>query len=118
MSARCSSLLRCTPNIHITEQDDCSFRADVTLTAGQRAVFALLAGEDEPLGVPPIEEIDARIDVSDQAWRCWAEGLHYNGPHQAVVRRSALALKLLLYSPSGAIVATATNLSPGTYRRP
>ena len=75
-------------------------------------MLAVLAGEDEPLGVPPIADVDARIDLSDGAWRTWAEGLHYDGRHREAVRRSALALKLLLFSPSGAIAAAATTSMP------
>jgi GH15 family glucan-1,4-alpha-glucosidase len=105
-------LFRCTPNVRVTEEEDRTIAAEVTLSAGERAVFALLAGEDEPLGVPPIEDIDGRIDTSDEAWRMWANTLRYDGPHRQEVRRSALALKLLLYSPSGAIAAAATTSLP------
>lgn len=105
-------LFRCSDNVRITEEEDRTIAATVTLSAGERATVALLAGEDEPLGVPTMEEVDARIDVSDEAWRRWAEGLCYDGPHRDEVRRSALALKLLLYSPSGAIAAAATTSLP------
>ena len=105
-------LLRRSANVEITEEQDRTIAATMTLSAGERAVVALVAGQDEPLGVPPVEEIDARIDVSDGAWRSWAGGLTYDGPHREEVRRSALALKLLLYSPSGAIAAAATTSLP------
>jgi GH15 family glucan-1,4-alpha-glucosidase len=105
-------LFRYTPNVRITEEEDRSIAAEVTLRQGERATLAILAGENEPLGVPPIEEIDARIDTSDQAWKGWADGLRYDGPHRDAVRRSGLALKLLLYSPSGAVAAAATTSLP------
>ncbi len=105
-------LFRCSDNVRVTEEEDRTIAATVTLSAGERATVALLAGEDEPLGVPTMEEVDRRIDVSDEAWRRWAEGLRYDGPHRDAVRRSALALKLLLYSPSGAIAAAATTSLP------
>ncbi|WP_438345322.1 glycoside hydrolase family 15 protein [Methylorubrum populi] len=105
-------LFRCSDNVRITEEEDRTVAATVTLAAGECATVALIAGEDEPLGVPTMEEVDARIDVSDEAWRRWAEGLRYDGPHRDEVRRSALALKLLLYSPSGAIAAAATTSLP------
>ncbi len=105
-------LLRVSDNVRIVEEEDRTITATVTLATGERATVAILAGEDEPLGVPPIGEIDARIDTSDEAWRSWAGGLHYEGPHREVVRRSALALKFLLYSPSGGIAAAATTSLP------
>ena len=76
---------------------------------GQRAVIAILAVQAEPLIMATIEEIDARIDLSDRAWREWtAKGMDYDGLYADSVRRSALALKLLIYSPTGSIAAAAT----------
>jgi GH15 family glucan-1,4-alpha-glucosidase len=103
-------LFRHTDNVRVLEEKDEHIEAEVTVRPGERAVIALVAGENEPLGVPPIEEIDARIDTSDRAWREWAQGVSYDGPHHAPVRRSALVLKLLLYSSSGAIAAATTSL--------
>lgn len=80
--------------------------------AGERQTIAIIAGEDEPLVVPTIEEIDNRIDISDQEWRTWANSIDYNGPDRDAFVRSALALKLLLYSPSGAIAAAPTTSLP------
>ena len=105
-------VLRHSDNVRVVEEDDRTIAATVTLGEGERAGVAILAGEDEPLGVPPGADIDARIDTSDTAWRAWAQGLHYDGPHRSPVRRSALTLKLLLYSPSGAIAAAATTSLP------
>lgn len=84
----------------------------VAVAAGERQVVAIVAGRDEPLVVPSIDDIDARIDTSDQEWRTWANGVTYQGASRAEFIRSALALKLLLYSPSGAIAAAATTSLP------
>lgn len=84
----------------------------VTVAAGERRTVAIVAGRDEPLVVPPIAEIDARIDTSDAEWRDWAAGVTYRGADRPAFLRSALALKLLLYSPSGAIAAAATTSLP------
>ncbi|MBE7212273.1 MAG: glycoside hydrolase family 15 protein [Gluconacetobacter diazotrophicus] len=105
-------LLRRSDNVRVTREADESIEAEITVREGERAVVAILAGSDEPLGVPAIDEIDARIDTSDAAWREWANGIRYDGPYREAVRRSALALKLLLFSPSGAIAAAATTSLP------
>ncbi len=105
-------LFRHTDNFRILAQTDEHIEAEVTVRAGERALIAILAGDDEPLGVSSLAEIDERLDTSDHAWRAWARGIHYDGPHGDIVRRSALVLKLLLYSPSGAIAAAATTSLP------
>ncbi|WP_029603793.1 glycoside hydrolase family 15 protein [Kozakia baliensis] len=106
------ALLRHSDNVRIVKERDQSVEAEVVIGEKTRATIALQAAEDEPLGVPPIEEIDARIETSDHAWQEWAAGLHYDGPYRERVRRSALALKLLLSSSSGAIAAAATTSLP------
>ncbi|WP_409457351.1 glycoside hydrolase family 15 protein [Rhizobium sp.] len=83
-----------------------------SVSAGERQTIAIVAGEDEPLVVPTIEEIDNRIDISDQEWRTWAKSIDYDGHDRDAFVRSALALKLLLYSPSGAIAAASTTSLP------
>ena len=86
--------------------------ADITVCAGERRTVAIVAGRDEPLVAPTIEEIDCRIDLSDQEWKDWSARLHAPSLYRDAFVRSALALKLLLYSPSGAIAAAATTSLP------
>jgi len=94
------------------ERTDAGVTGTLSVAAGEREVLAIVAGMDEPLVVPPIAEIDGRIDISDEEWRAWAGGIVHDGPSRAAVIRSALALKLLLFSPSGAIAAAATTSLP------
>lgn len=105
-------MLRTSPEVVITEYTDRLVRARFTVSAERRVTVALLASEDEPFAVPTLEQIDARIDLSDGAWRDWTDTLNFTGAYATEVRRSALALKLLLYSPSGAIAAAATSSLP------
>lgn len=105
-------MLRMSSNVTVVEHGDRLLRARCIVKQGQRVVLAILASEDEPFAVPTLDDIDARIDLSDGAWRDWTSTLTYEGRYITQVRRSALALKLLLYSPSGAIAAAATSSLP------
>ncbi len=70
----------------------------MTVEAGQARALAILAGEHEPLVVAPVADIDRRIEVSCKAWREWTRGWDTPGGYREQVERSALALKVLLYS--------------------
>lgn len=98
--------------LQIQRKDDLGVRAEVRVAAGEKVVMAIVSGRDEPLVVPSLELIDARIDGSHREWLQWSECLSYDGPYQTLVVRSALALKLLLSSPTGAIMAAATTSLP------
>ncbi len=95
----------------LREEDD-GLQAQLDTHPGSRSVLAVMASADEPLVLPSLETIDGRIDRSDQAWREWCGNLTYEGDYKDEVCRSALALKLLLYSPTGAIAAAATSALP------
>ena len=105
-------MLRSTPNICVVEENDRSITLEGTMQNGDRGLVAIIVGEDQPLGIPSTDDIDKRIDVGDQAWRDWTKGLRYEGPYRGYLVRSALALKLLLFSPSGAIAAAGTTSLP------
>jgi GH15 family glucan-1,4-alpha-glucosidase len=105
-------MLRTTPNLIAIETSDRFVAFEGTLRAGQHGLVAVICGEAQPLGIPSTEAIEERIDLGDKAWRTWAKGLRYQGPHREHLVRSALALKLLLFSPSGAIAAAGTTSLP------
>ncbi|MGI4778556.1 MAG: glycoside hydrolase family 15 protein [Janthinobacterium lividum] len=97
--------------VRIDWSDD-GITGEVVVAAGERRTVAVVAGRDEPLVAPSVEEVDERIDVSDAEWRIWCKGVSFQGEDRPAFLRSALALKLLLYSPSGAIAAAATTSVP------
>jgi GH15 family glucan-1,4-alpha-glucosidase len=79
---------------------------------GTRSVVALCAAHGEPLVVPTRGELEARLDGTGATWRRWSDDLGYAGRWRAAVIRSALALKLLVHAPSGALAAAATTSLP------
>lgn len=101
-------------NDHGDEPEAGCARLRLRTHPGSRSTLGLLVTDGQPLMDTPIEAIDIRIDRSDGQWRNWSEDVHYDGPYRERVLRSALALKLLLFSPTGAITAAATTSLPET----
>jgi GH15 family glucan-1,4-alpha-glucosidase len=86
--------------------------AEFSISDGEKALVALVAADGEPLLFPAREEVERRMDQSASFWQRWTRGRTYDGPWREAVLRSALALKLLIYAPSGAIAAAATSSLP------
>ncbi len=81
-------------------------------TPESRHLVAIVGTHGEPLNLPVAQEIERRLDLTIQGWRTWSASLSYHGQWEQQVERSALALKLLIYSPTGAIAAAATTSLP------
>jgi GH15 family glucan-1,4-alpha-glucosidase len=104
-------------------------RAGLVLRAGQRfsvagpaATATVTLGPGEGLDLllqwggapePPAEgEAGRLLDYTVAYWRSWLRRSRYRGRYREMVERSALVLKLLVYQPTGALVAAPTTSLP------
>jgi GH15 family glucan-1,4-alpha-glucosidase len=93
--------------------DDVGVRGRVRLRAGETRSLSLSFASDGPAVLPPLGLCSQRaLARSIEWWRAWARRLTFDGPARDAVLRSALALKLLIYSPSGAVLAAPTTSLP------
>ncbi len=84
--------------------------ATVRLQKGKRRVLILAAQPCTSFN--PLDRIDLYESVTTAFWREWIAYCRYSGPYERPVKRSLLAIKLLIYAPSGAIVAAPTTSLP------
>ena len=79
---------------------------------GGRALLVLATATGEPLVLPGRTAVEARLQGTIRFWERWSAARPCDGPWREMVVRSALALKLLNFAPSGASVAAATTSLP------
>ncbi|MBI4525397.1 MAG: glycoside hydrolase family 15 protein [Deltaproteobacteria bacterium] len=80
------------------------------LSSGERFQLTLRWGSGLPshAHLSPEELLGETL----RAWRRWMHRFQYEGPEESLVRRSAITLKLLDYTPNGAILAAPTSSLP------
>jgi GH15 family glucan-1,4-alpha-glucosidase len=90
-------------------EDDAAV-ADFTLEASESAAFVLRELDSDATSGShwSAEEAEAAFRETVVYWRRWLSQSSYRGRWREMVNRSALALKLLTYEPTGAIVAAPT----------
>ncbi|HKG49771.1 MAG TPA: glycoside hydrolase family 15 protein [Actinomycetales bacterium] len=94
--------------------DDAGVVARFSLDEGESVDFALeWNGELRP--TPP-GEVDELLERTHEFWQRWLGQSRYRGRWREQVNRSALALKLLVYHPTGALVAAPTTSLPEQLR--
>ena len=94
----------------LTAEDGGGARSRFTLGDGEQATFVLSALEDGE--GPEAALLDGSFEELLQStldyWRRWLSRCTYHGRWREEVYRSALALKLMVYAPTGALVAAPT----------
>jgi GH15 family glucan-1,4-alpha-glucosidase len=83
-----------------------------TARAGRDSLLTLVAADHAPLVLPSAADVRQRRVDTEEAWRKWSDSVPYAGADREIVLRSALALKLLTYAPTGAMAAAATSSLP------
>lgn len=86
--------------------------ATFTVQAGHRHVVGVVSSDADPLFLCDVGSIDHRIDVTTGNWREWVSQVDWRGPGREQILRSALALKTLVITGTGAVAAAATTSLP------
>ena len=85
----------------------------VRLAAGERRCLSLSYVKSDIGVIAPLGDYaDQRLAASVAWWKDWSSRCRYAGPYGDAVLRSAITLKLLTYSLSGAVVAAPTTSLP------
>lgn len=111
------------PSFSLSVADDAeawyqSVIGHATLREGECLIFALGVGRSAQAARRLVENelhlrnFDAELAHTLHCWRQWITGCNYEGPYADWVQRSALALKMMTYAPTGAIVAAPTTSLP------
>jgi GH15 family glucan-1,4-alpha-glucosidase len=97
-------------DVRLEEKAKGAAGANFTLGQGERATFVLAHLEE---GEGPGEILsdvgfDELLLATIRYWRRWLSNSTYHGRWREMVHRSALVLKLMVYDPTGALVASPT----------
>jgi GH15 family glucan-1,4-alpha-glucosidase len=91
---------------------DAGAEAEFEVAGGGCALLAMSSAYAEPLILPGRRDVTQRLALTAAFWAQWSRAHDYAGPWADLVIRSALALKLMIFAPSGAPVAAPTTSLP------
>jgi GH15 family glucan-1,4-alpha-glucosidase len=102
------------PKLGQTRIEDGTFYGQLSLRPGERAWLVLcLADSVQGMAEGFDPDVSVRnLERTAEYWRAWASHCAYKGRYREAVVRSALTLKLLIYEPTGAVVAAPTTSLP------
>jgi GH15 family glucan-1,4-alpha-glucosidase len=100
--------------VPLTEDGRGGVAAEFTLDEGEAQVFILRehCATDTVPDAPTEGEAEELFQNTVKFWRNWLSACTYQGRWREQVHRSALALKLLTFDPTGAIIAAPTTSLP------
>ncbi|MFC5002002.1 glycoside hydrolase family 15 protein [Dactylosporangium cerinum] len=84
------------------------FRLVHEASAGDSGGVVLETSPGGPPHIVPIEEMWHMYELTRNFWCSWIGRSKYQGRWQEMVERSAIALKLMTYAPTGALIAAPT----------
>jgi GH15 family glucan-1,4-alpha-glucosidase len=87
--------------------------ANFELEKGEERWLVLRYDDDD---IHPVDRYESgrKLDNTAEFWQKWSSKVRYKGPFRGMVKRSALALKLLTHAETGALIAAATTSLPET----
>jgi GH15 family glucan-1,4-alpha-glucosidase len=91
---------------------DGAIEASFDAIAGRESLIAMTGAYAEPLVLPARADAARRLQQTIEFWQQWAGASTHPGRWAGPVVRSALALKLMIFAPSGASVAAPTTSLP------
>jgi GH15 family glucan-1,4-alpha-glucosidase len=94
------------------EVGDGAIAGTFSVRDGEGALLVMCCTEGQPIPIPRRDDVERRLQGTIEVWRRWLDACEYDGPWRDEVLRSALALKLLVYAPLGAIAAAPTTSLP------
>jgi GH15 family glucan-1,4-alpha-glucosidase len=110
---RGSELYTLRADVPLDTREAASVTARFRVRAGERRHFSLSYDAHGPAVLPPLgDHSQTALERTLEFWRGFARRSTYAGPYHAQVTRSLLAVKLLSFAPSGAIVAAPTTSLP------
>lgn len=105
-----SMVLRCPIPLEADPHGGLSAR--VRVKAGDRIWVGVRLHQDLHPDPSVFPDPENALTETVQYWHTWASVCRYDGPYRDLVQRSALALKLLTFEPTGALVAAPTTSLP------